>query len=64
MPAQAIPGFLRKLAASNNHPLVRAALRFLILTALRTGEILELRRADFSADRRKLTIPGCAHEVA
>ena len=69
MPAKDIPDFLKKLAAANIHPSIRGALAFVVLTALRTGEVLELRWADIAADGKSLTIPaermkaGRAHKV-
>jgi integrase len=58
MRAAKIPDFLRKLAAANVHSSIRAALAFTVLTALRTGEVLELKWTDLTKDRRSLTIPA------
>ena len=58
MPADKVPEFLRKLEAGNFHPSIRAALRFTVLTVLRTGEVLGLEWGDVSKDLRSLTIPG------
>jgi integrase len=58
MPAKEIPAFLGKLAAANLHPSIRGALKFIVLTALRTGEVLEFKWTDIAKDGRSLTIPA------
>ncbi len=58
MPAELVPKFLRKLAASNSHPSPRSALRFLILNTMRTGEVLGLLWTDIAKDGKSATIPG------
>lgn len=69
MPADEIPDFMAMLAADNTHPSIRGALAFVILTAMRTGEVLGLRWSDVKKDYSSLTIPesrmkaGKAHTV-
>lgn len=69
MPADEIPAFMAMLAADNTHPSIRGALAFVILTAMRTGEVLGLRWSDVKQDHSSLTIPasrmkaGKAHTV-
>jgi integrase len=58
MPYGEIPAFLKKLAAANLYVSIRAALRFLILTGMRTGEVLELRWSDIARKDVSLTIPA------
>ena len=58
MPAEKIPDFIRKLAASPVHPSIRSALQFVILTSLRTKEVRFMRWSDFSKDSLWLTIPA------
>jgi integrase len=58
MPPAQIPDFLEMLAADNVHPSIRGALRFAVLTALRTGEVLGLRWSDVKPDLSSLTIPA------
>lgn len=58
MPLAQIPAFLDKLGAANIHPSIRGALSFTIFTALRTGEVLDLRWTDIAEDGRSLNIPA------
>lgn len=53
-----VPGFLDKLDAYEGDPTTAAALRLLMLTALRPGELRGLRWAEFNADAAELRIPG------
>lgn len=69
MPLPEIRPFLLALADSKAGPSARLALRFTILTALRTNETLGLRWEDLTESRSSLTIPaermkgGRAHTV-
>ena len=58
MPAAEIPAFLAKLRAANIHPSIRGAMKFLVLTALRTGEVLSLLWSDIAPEGTSLTIPA------
>jgi integrase len=58
MPVAEIPDFMATLSADNTHPSIRGALAFVILTAMRTGEVLGLRWTDIKKDWSELTIPA------
>lgn len=58
MPAEKIPEFLTKLSGANIHPSIRGALKFTVLTTLRTGEVLGLQWSDIAKDGHSLTIPA------
>jgi integrase len=50
MPVEKIPAFMRWLAASPTHPSIRGALQPIVLTALRTNEVLKLQWSDLAED--------------
>ena len=58
MTDKALPGFLADLDAYDGDPTTKAALRLLMLTALRPGELRELRWSDLDKDAAELRIPG------
>lgn len=53
-----LPDFLRRLDAYQGEPTTTAALRLLMLTALRPGEVRGLKWADFDDDAAELRIPA------
>jgi len=53
-----LPQFLRALEAYEGDPTTTAALRLLLLTALRPGELRGLRWADFDREAAELRIPA------
>lgn len=53
-----VPGFLAKLDTYEGDPTTAAALRLLLLTALRPGELRGLRWSEFNVDAAELRIPG------
>ncbi|MFO1220317.1 MAG: tyrosine-type recombinase/integrase [Burkholderiaceae bacterium] len=53
-----LPGFLAKLDAYEGDPTTRHALRLLMLTALRPGELRGLRWAEVDTDAAEIRIPG------
>lgn len=58
MTDKALPGFLADLDAYDGDPTTKAALRLLMLTALRPGELRKLQWSDFDKDAAELRIPG------
>jgi integrase len=56
MPYSEVPEFLRSLAGQRGT--AAKALRFLILTAVRTGELIKAEWGEFDLDNRVWTIPG------
>lgn len=62
LPASEVPEFYRRLDASATTPAVRLALRFLMLTAQRPGNIAAARWADIEGDT--WTIPAAELKVA
>jgi integrase len=53
-----LPAFLAKLAAYDGDPSKTAALRLLMLTALRPGELRGLSRVEVNIDAAQIRIPG------
>jgi integrase len=58
VPYAEIPALVRRLHASNGDGLVRLALEFTILTAMRTGEVLGARWEEFDLAVATWTIPA------
>lgn len=60
LPYQTVSAFVTTLrAASQISPSIRFAFELLILTALRTTEVLHARWAEFDLDAAVWTVPGC-----
>jgi len=55
---QDLPAFLAKLGAYEGDPITTAALRLLMLTALRPGELRGLRWAEIDTDAAQVRIPA------
>lgn len=53
-----LPGFLRKLAKYDGHPMTRIAVRLLLLTAVRTGELRSADWSEFDLDGATWRIPA------
>jgi integrase len=58
LPFADIPGFHRALAASSSAPVIRAALSFQIISALRPGNIISLRWDHIDRENGIVSIPG------
>lgn len=58
MPAVEVPGFYKSLAASASAPAIRAALQFLIVSALRPGNVVAARWAHIDREAKVMAIPG------
>lgn len=58
LPYTKIPSFVRKLQETEASDLAKLAFEFLILTAARTGEILEARWDEVSLQKKMWTVPA------
>jgi integrase len=53
-----LPGFIKKLDSYSGHPITKLALRLIVLTFVRTGELRGARWKEFNIDQREWRIPA------
>jgi integrase len=58
LPPGELPDFLKKLRVYDGYPLTRYALRLLLLTFLRPGELRGARWSEFDIERAEWRVPG------
>jgi integrase len=58
MPYDKVPAFIKALRASDSSEITKLAFEFLILTAMRTSEVLQARWNEFDLDQALWTVPA------